>query len=50
MNREQVGLRARPVQGTARLLKLNTLHAIRGQDRDLHALEFVCHVSTPPLR
>src|ERR1700749_3555222 len=43
MDRQQLGVGARAVQGTARLLEFNPLDAVGGQDRDTLAAEVTRH-------
>src|ERR1700729_1623036 len=50
MDREQVTGSARTVQRSPRLLELDPLHPIGGQDRDLHALQVVSHLSSSTCR
>jgi hypothetical protein len=43
MDRKQLGVGARAVQGTARLLEFNPLDAVGGQDRNTLAAEVTSH-------
>jgi hypothetical protein len=43
MDRQQLGVGARAVQGTARLLEFDPLDAVGGQDRDTLAAKVTSH-------